>query len=238
MRLLREYIELILQESASKEHGLGAIYSDFGDQIEIVLFKYDGIYAALSKRKGDEDLVKFLKDIIMNSAVGYMVLAKPERGEAYGAYEITHIAGSGYGSLLYKLGHALSPNGMLLMDRSKKQSGAPNISPDAMSSWKNQLVNRDAHKLDHLPPKNKTKSTKDDAEIVGIEGKEYLDYVYEPNPDDKVVADKLISKGEAALKELSDDVNRDANVLRHVFMSAGKNLFSNDYRAMLQRTTG
>jgi hypothetical protein len=231
--LLREYIRSVLLESSPDESGLGALVKKQGEEIEVVLFKYDSLYSAMSRRKPEDDVFNFLKDNIFDSIVGYGVFTRPEKGEAYGAYEVTHAAAPGLGKILYGMGYGLSPTGLLMPDRDKNQ-----VSPDADQAWKRASSSRKSLKLDALPPNNKTKNTEDDSVLHDVPGKEHLDYAYEEQGWEKSMTSKLISKGETALKELSDDVNRDINALRHVFMSGGRNFFANQYRSMLQRTRG
>jgi len=230
-KLLREYIRAILTEAAPDESGLGALVKQSGEEIEVVLFKYDALYAAMSKRKPDEDVFNFLKGNIFSSIVGYGVFSKPTKGEAHGAYEVTHAAAPGLGKVLYGIGYGVSPSGLLMPDRHA-------VSMDADQAWKRASRDRKSLKLDDLPPNNKTKNPEDDAELHDVPGKEHLDYAYQSQGWERSMTNKLISKGETALKELSDDVNRDANVLRHVFMSGGKQFFSDQYRSMLKRARG
>lgn len=232
-RLLREYIRSVLLESAPDESGLGALVKQEGEEIEVVLFKYDFLYAAMSRRKTDEDIFNFLKNNIFDSVVGYGVFTRPEKGEAYGAYEVTHAAAPGLGKILYGMGYGLSPTGLLMPDRDKNA-----VSPDAEQAWKRASTGRKSLKLDALPPNNKTMNPEDDAVLHDVPGKEHLDRAYKSQGWEKSMTINLTSKGETTLKELSDDVNRDANALRHVFMTGGRNFFANQYRAMLQRTRG
>ena len=232
-KLLREYIRSVLLESSPDESGLGALVKKAGDEIEVVLFRYDSIYRAMSKRKPEDDTFNFIKDNIFDSIVGYGVFTRPEKGEAYGAYEVTHAAAPGLGKVLYGMGYGLSPTGLLMPDRDKNQ-----VSPDADQAWKKASSSRKSLKLDALPPNNKTKNPEDDSVLHDVPGKEHLDYAYEEQGWEKSMTNNLISKGETALKELSDDVDRDANAIRHVFMSGGRNFFANQYRSMLQRTRG
>jgi len=232
-RLLREYIRSVLLESSPDESGLAALVKRDGDEIEVVLFKYDFLYSAMSRRKPDEDIFNFLKNNILESVVGYGVFAKPTEGEAYGAYEVTHAAAPGFGKILYGMGYGLSPSGLLMPDRDKNA-----VSPDAEQAWKRASSGRKSLKLDDLPPNNKTKNPEDDAKLHNVPGREHLDYAYEEQGWEGSMTKKLIAKGEATLKELSEDVNRDINVLRHVFMAGGRNFFATQYSAMLRRTRG
>jgi hypothetical protein len=221
MNHLREYIRLVLSESSAPDFSsLGALVRDTeAGEKEVVLFKHDSIYRALSRRKGDEDMFDFLKNLIFGSIVGYGIFSRPDKGEAYGAYEVTHVAGPGLGKIIYGIGYALSPRGLLMPDRHA-------VSPDAEKAWKKASTERKSLKLDALPPKNKTKNPEDDAELHNEKGKEHLDFVYQSQGWERSMANKLISRGEASLKDLSDDVDRDINALRHVFMSGGKQFFS------------
>jgi hypothetical protein len=232
-KLLKEYIAAVLLESSPDESGLGALVKKEGDEIEVVLFKYDALYSAMSKRSPDEDVFNFLKNNIFDCIAGYGVFTLPEKGEAYGAYEVTHAAAPGLGKILYGMGYGLSPSGLLMPDRDKNA-----VSPDADQAWKRASSSRKSMRLDSLPPNNKTKNPEDDAVLHNVPGKEHLDYVYKAQGWEKSMTSSLVSKGETALKELSDDVNRDVNVLRHVFVAGGRNFFANQYKSMLQRTRG
>ncbi len=231
--LLREYIRSVLIESSPDESGLGALVNQDDDGIEVILFKYDFLYSAMSKRKPDADIFDFLKNNIFDSIAGYGFFTKPEKGAAYGAYEVTHAAAPGLGKVLYGMGYGLSPTGLLMPDRDKNA-----VSSDANQAWKRASSSRKSLKLDALPPNNKTKNPEDDAVLHGVPGKEHLDFAYKAQGWEKSMTNKLISKGETVLKDLSDDVNRDINVLRHVFMAGGTNFFENQYKSMLQRTKG
>lgn len=231
-KLLREYVREVLKENSAPEiSSLGALVRGargLGGEIEVVLFNHEYVYKALAKRKGDEDLFNFVKDTIYESIVGYAVFGPPDKGEAYDAYEVTHMAAPGLGKVLYGMGYALSPSGLLMPDRHT-------VSPDASAAWKKASKERETLKLDDLPPNNKTKDPDDDAELHKEKGKEHLDYVYKELGWEKGMSSKLISRGEAAVKDLSDDVNRDKNVLIHVFFSGGTHFFRDQYSRMLHR---
>ena len=170
--ILKEYIRNVLVEGGLRPpdtSSLGALVSSVGEEKEIVLFRHDYIYSALSKLKGGEDLFNFLKDTIYDSVVGYAVISPPDKGEAYGAYEMTHIAGPGYAKVLFVIGHSLSPSGILVIDRER-------VSPDAAGSWGSAWSRKEksgkALKLDALPPNNKTKDPNDDAVLHNKKGLE------------------------------------------------------------------
>ena len=233
--ILREYVRNVLREVAGSPEisSLGALVrgASGGGEIEVVLFRHDYIYKALAKRKGDEDLFNFVKDTIYESIVGYAVFGPPDKGEAYGAYEVTHVAAPGLGKVLYGMGYALSPSGLLMPDRHA-------VSPDAAAAWKKASKERESLKLDELPPNNKTKEPDDDAELHKEKGKEHLDFAYKEQGWEKGMSSKIIARGEAAVKDLSEDVDRDKKVLIHVFFSGGTHFFRNQYESMLKRTRG
>lgn len=228
--ILREYVRRVLQESGMPDvSSLGMIARNFGDQKEVVIFRYDMVYSALSRRKPEDNVFDFLIDIITRSVVGYGIFGPPDKGSAYGAWEVTHAAAPGLGKILYGIGYALSPSGLLMPDRHT-------VSPDAAQAWKKASKDRKSLKLDALPPNNKTATPNDDAELHSEPGKEHLDYVYEEQGWEKNVMSRLMAQGNTALKELSEDVNRDESAIRSVFISAGTHFFRNQYSSMLKRS--
>ena len=232
IRILKEYIQILFELSGSPDiSSLGAIVRDYENKKEVVLFRYDIIYSALSRRKADENVFDFLVSNIRNSIVGYAIFGLPDQGEAYGAWEVTHVAGPGYGKILYAIGYALSPHGLLMPDRNQ-------VSPEASMAWKRASTSRKSLKLDDLPPNNKTKTPNDDAKLHQRSGQEYLDYAYEEQGWEKGIAARLITQGNAALKEISDDVNRDRGAILKAFISMGTHFFRDQYSEMLKRKTG
>lgn len=228
-RILREYVRSVLLESKTPDvSSLGIIARNFGDQKEVVIFKYDVIYSALSRRKSEDNVFDFLIEVINKSVVGYGVFGPPDKGKAYGAWEVTHAAAPGLGKILYGIGYALSPTGLLMPDRHT-------VSPDAAQAWKKASKERQSLKLDDLPPNNKTKSPNDDAELLNQPGNDHLDFAYQEQGWEKGMTSRLIAQGKTALKELSSDVDRDEAAIRNVFISAGTHFFRNQYSEMLKR---
>ena len=227
-QILREYVRRVLQESAPSDvSSLAALVREEGES-QVILFRYDKIYSSLSRRKDEDDVFNFLLENIKNSIVGYGVFGPPDKGEAYGAWEVTHAAAPGFGKILYGIGYALSPSGLLMPDRHQ-------VSPEAEQAWKKASRDREKEKLDDLPPNNKTEDDFDDAELHSKKGKDFLDMAYKSQGWEKGVAARLIAQGKTALKELSEDVNRDESAIRNAFFAMGTQFFRDQYSAMLKR---
>ena len=228
--LLREYVRKILQESVTSPDvsSLGALIQNSGSEKQVVIFKYDLIYAALSRKKEEEDTFNFLVDNIKKSIVGYGIFGPPDEGNAYGAWEVTHAAAPNLGKILYGIGYAISPSGLLMSDRHQ-------VSFEADAAWKKASKERNHFKLDNLPPNNKTKSTEDDAELHDTPGKEHLDYAYESQGWEKSITARLVAQGKTALIELSDAVNRDKSAISNAFFAMGTHFFGEQYKNMVER---
>lgn len=178
MKLLKEYIQLILQEKAvdsAQAAGEGLALTVVDDDVYVL---YDpGAFDKIAQQpellkkamaKGDENFFIQRKCI-----VGMIRFTAPEQGPAWGANEIKlSAAEQGYGPLMYDIAMQLSPNGII----GDRQS----VSDKAKKVWTYFLKNRSDVKslpLDDIEDP-KTKDKKDDAKVYSGGKDNPLNYAY------------------------------------------------------------
>lgn len=226
MRLLREYVRSVLRESVSTE--------DYAVITGESFFKPDAVEAVLI------DVAKFMsgmqippktslmtqldvaKAAAKGSVVGYISVGPPESGKAWGAWEVTRSAGRGHGKLLYAIGYALSPKGLLIPDRYS-------VSDSAINAWQKASKTHDSLQLDPLPPENRTDTREDDAEVHDKEGLEFLDRAYKAQGWEKAAVDEMIAAGNRIEAMLQKKLKSKASAVVGAFLSAGPSLFSRSF---------
>ena len=225
--LLREYVRSVLLESVSAD-GLAVILGmppplwpvgRAAVLIDVAVF--NASFEANEKK--EHNSIAAVKIAAKESVVGYISCSPPSRGEAWGAWEVTAVAGKGYGKILYSIGYALSPKGRLMPDRSS-------VSDDARDAWKKASKTHASLELDALPPMNKTDTREDDAEVHDEEGFEYLDRVYKATGDENDMLNRLLAAGEKLEADLKKKFKGKEQQVIGLFLSAGELLFSRSIR--------
>lgn len=226
MKLLREYVKSVLKESVSIEDYAVITGESFfkPDAVEAVLI--DVSEFMLGMRTPPKTSLMTQLDVAKNAAkrsvVGYISVGPPESGKAWGAWEVTRSAGRGHGKLLYAIGYALSPKGLLMPDR-------VSVSDSAISAWQKASKTHDSFQLDPLPPENKTDTKDDDAEVHDKDGLEFLDKAYKAQGWEKIAVDEMIESGNRIESMLEKKLKGKARVIIGAFLSAGPSLFSKTF---------
>lgn len=227
MSLLREYVRSVLQESVStQEYAVITGESFFKpDAVEAVLIDVAAFTAGMKSPPKTSLMTQFdvAKAAARGSVVGYISVGPPESGQAWGAWEVTRAAGRGHGKLLYAIGYALSPKGLLMPDR-------VSVSASAIEAWRKASATRDSLELDPLPPENRTDTKVDDAEVHDKEGLEFLDRAYKAQGWEKGVVDQMIAAGERLESMLEKKFKSKASAVVGAFLSAGPSLFSKSFK--------
>jgi hypothetical protein len=225
--LLREYVRGVLLESVSTE-GL-AVFTGEGffdpQAVEAVLVDIAKFEEELAEATSQSSLFSRLdaaKFAATKSVVGYISFGPPEHGQAWGAWEVTRSAGRGYGKILYAIGYALSPKGLIMPDRRS-------VSFSARAAWEKASKNHDSLPLDALPPENKTDTTEDDAEIHDEEDYPFLDRAYKAQGWEKGTVSRLIAAGKSLEGKLEKKFKGKAEQIVAKFHSAGTRLFMSNY---------
>lgn len=226
MKILREYIRSVLNESVSAEGyavitGESFFNSDAMDAVLIDVAKFRSELSAL-KRTSRTTPLDVAKAAAKLSVVGYISMGPPDHGNAWGAWEVKRSAGRGYGKLLYAIGYALSPKGLLMPDRAS-------VSDSAVEAWRKASATRNSLKLDPLPPENETDTKEDDAEVHDKKGMEFLDRAYKAQGWEKSVVDEMIAKGNVLEAELIKKLKGKASFVVGAFLSAGPSLFNRSF---------
>lgn len=227
VKLLRSYIKNFLFESleAPEITSIACLKDDSTVNTQIVLFKFDTLYREMSKSRGSKSFIDFIYSAFEKSVVGYGSFGPPEKGEAMGAWEVYNAAGAGYGKIIYGVGYALSPSGLLVPDRQT-------VSPSASKSWRKAAGERKKYKLDDFPPDNRTEDSFDDAELHKEPGSDHLNYAYAAVGWEKTMVKKLFRMGDAAVEEvfqvLDGKLTRD--VIKKIFVKIGQEFFVSSYK--------
>lgn len=96
------------------------------------------------------DRYELPKDVVK----GYAAFHRPDE-QCRGAWEVTAIAGIGYGKILYGLGYSLTPNNMLMPDRAFS-------SKKATDAWTKSSEKMTGFPLDYVDAEESEKITSDD----------------------------------------------------------------------------
>ena len=226
--LLREYVRSILLESSVSTEGLALFTGEgfFDSQaIEAVLVdvaKFEEEMAATTSQSSRISRLDAAKFAAKKAVVGYISFGPPEHGQAWGAWEVTRSAGRGYGKLLYAVGYALSPKGLLMPDRRS-------VSFSARAAWEKASKNHDSLPLDALSPENRTDTREDDAEIHDEEDFPFLDRAYRAQGWEKDTVNRLLAGGKALEAKLEKRFKGKTEQIISAFHSAGTRLFTSNY---------
>jgi len=226
MKLLREYVRSVLKESVSTE-GYAVITGESffnPDAVEAVLVDVAAFMAGMKKQPKTSLMTSLdaAKEAARNSVVGYISFGPPLHGNAWGAWEVTRSAGRGHGKLLYAIGYALSPKGLLMPDRTS-------VSDSAAAAWKKASATRDSLKLDPLPPENMTDTREDDAEVHDEEGLEFLDRAYKAQGWEKATVDQMIELGHRLERIIEGKMKSKTSYVMGAFLGAGPSLFNRSF---------
>lgn len=226
MRLLREYVRSVLRESVSTEKYAVITGESFfkPDAVEAVLIDVAKFMSGMQAPPKTSLMTQLdvAKAAAKGSVVGYISVGPPESGKAWGAWEVTRSAGRGHGKLLYAIGYALSPKGLLMPDR-------VSVSDSAISAWQKASKTHDSLQLDPLPPENRTDTKEDDAEVHDKEGLEFLDKAYKAQGWEKSAVDDMIAAGNRIEEMLEKKLKSKAGAVVGAFLSAGPSLFSRSF---------
>jgi len=128
--LLEKIFRRILKESSEEKSDLAALVNSGDEQGSAIIYLKSKIEEALENEKDvtDSGLLGNMKAI-----VGYILVKKPESYSiadepCNGAWEVNKSWGPGYGKLVYDMGYALSPSGILIPDRTR-------VSAKAQMGW-------------------------------------------------------------------------------------------------------
>lgn len=200
----------LLQESVSED-------------LAVYLLEGDGMTGAVLYNP--EALVKSVKrgfttpgDFIRTKAiVGYIGL-KHHDSDCWSASEVVTIVGKGVGRTLYSIGFALSPSGMLVMDRDQ-------VSDDAEASWTRLGVRtKKKRRLDDRPPNNSTPETIDDCELFPKE-RDNLNWVYSEQGNESSQLEALKAKNSETMKTVKS-LGTDPSEVAGILQDAAGELFS------------
>lgn len=228
MRLLREYVRSVLRESVSTE-GYAVITGESffkPDAVEAVLIDVAKFMSGMQAPPKTSLMTQLdvAKAAAKGSVIGYISVGPPESGKAWGAWEVTRSAGRGHGKLLYAIGYALSPKGLLMPDR-------VSVSDSAISAWQKASKTHDSLQLDPLPPENRTDTKEDDAEVHDKEGLEFLDRAYKAQGWEKSAVEEMITAGNRIEAMLEKKLKSKASAVVGAFLSAGPSLFNRSFNA-------
>lgn len=228
--ILKEYVREVLKESVDPT-GFAAFIGesffnpDAKEAVLVDLKKFDAAFKETKKKHSLFTDLDAVKKAARESVVGYISVGPPLRGNAWGAWEVTRSAGRGYGKIIYGIGYALSPNGLLMPDRSS-------VSDEAKAAWQKASKSRDSLQLDAMPPENRTDTKQDDTDLHDEEGHEYLDRAYKEQGWEKSMLSSLISSGDA-LEEKIRKILKGKRVDSAIgaFLSAGGSLFGRQFNS-------
>lgn len=223
----RVYKRLLIESGAPSIEGLAALVAEAeGGGIAAVIYRPSTLFSFLKK-----DL-KNVKDAADESVVAYVAIAPPP-GPCHGAWEVKTTAGHGYAKVLYGLGYAMSPNGLLMPDRK-------DVSPAAYKAWsKVKLSGRESLPLDDMSlPKNKRNTpddTSDDCKVHkandgDCRGRdpEPLNSAYKEEGWEGQMMEKLQSSHSAAMKVVAL-LKADSNEVENDLIDSGAEFFVGKY---------
>lgn len=193
--LLETVCRRLLREAMEASH-LAVLILEGDGETGAVLYDVPAVQrAALRGETKPESLVD------AKAVVGYIGL-KHHDTDCWAASEVVTIVGKGVGRLLYQVGFALSPSGILVMDREQ-------VSPDAAGSWLRLGEKKKKRRLDSPPPNNATPETIDDCELHGPgDGdcggalRDQLNWVYLESGGEAAELDRLKASHVEALRDL------------------------------------
>ena len=157
--------------------------------------------------------------------VGRVHIVKPA-GPCWGAMKVASIAGPG--ALMYGIGYALSPSGLLISEREPEAMTTASI-----SAWRRMAAKNDRGKkeLDSLYPPHRTPSTEDDCEL---RPEEFLNYAYEAKGGEAALLQSMQDEHERLVKRLTSGGDLSRLHIELAISSAGFAYFQAQYRTALK----
>lgn len=159
------YRRLLEESTIEAIEGLAAhIYpARHGIGMSAVLYKPNVLIATLKNSSQGRSSNVPISRACREAIVGEITISEPEEACA-GAWEVSSIAGEGYGKILYGLGYAMAPSGLLMSDRLT-------VSQKAHRAWAKQMGKRKSIELDDASaPKNKRKTPDDPTDDCALHG--------------------------------------------------------------------
>lgn len=134
--IFESVLKRLLHESSQRD--LALVVKDRGHHIDCALYDAQAmldLLHRLSFSAPEDELMRSTKSAMR----GFVRVAAPGRslGDCAGAWEVSKIAGPGYGQILYSVAAALSPSGLIMTDRFV-------LSPAASSSFKKWSSSRES----------------------------------------------------------------------------------------------
>lgn len=183
----------IIREAIGGPDVLAAAVRAHEDQASAVVYSPSALLSALRTEPFD-----------MGSVVrGYIQISKPNK-PCNGAWEVTSAWGPGIGEMIYDLGFALSPTGILMPDRL-------GVLPRAVARWEKQSGRKmkalDNHKhppkgTDPFHDKHHTEDPSDDCRM-NKDGFDFLNYSYEAQGGEKGMLKSMVTRHEEAMAGVS-----------------------------------
>ncbi len=159
---LRDLIRGLLNTDRTKD-------SPEHDQLALFMSPDDEgiVYSSKAVKENINDILSYslgnlwFSENVIKAVIG--IESPPDNAPCAGAWQISHIAGPGYGKIIYGLGYALSPMNKIMATRSQDSSGKPKITSSAMSSWEKTFKSqRGRIRLDDIDAPREKKITPDD----------------------------------------------------------------------------
>lgn len=151
-----------------------------------------------------------------SAVVGYIGLQHHDT-DCWAASEILSMVGKGYGKILYDIGYALSPSGILMMDREI-------VSPAASASWLragDKLGDKNKKKFDARKPNNKTPEAIDDCDLFPEPERAHLNYAHKETQDSSGTLSSLMNAHNQFIKSIGPA----AEDTKEALYAAGAELF-------------
>ena len=194
-KLIREEIRKIhLNESLDdvSTSDIAAVMMDTGTSRTAVVYNVEAMITALGRRVLDDTF----------KVVGIVQISEPKGAPCRGAWMIRGITGPG--KIMYGLAYAMSPNGLIVPDRSS-------VSPSASKAWKGYAKKVSAGDIlplddaDHpkkgVDPQHDAYHTEDPVDDCHTShGEEWLNAAYRGPGGEGALLDRLLYNHERAMK--------------------------------------
>ena len=198
----------IIREALDASGGFAAAVRRADDQASVVVYSQDDLLTALAAEPDDMGEAFYKRAVIR----GYIQIAKPDQiakldKSCNDAWEVHSVWGPGIGEMIYNLGFALSPTGLLMPDRL-------GVSPRAVARWEKEGGRRVMKPLDDFkhPPVNPerknfhdrhhTDDPSDDCRM-NKDGIDILNYSYEAQGGEKDMLNSMVTRHEETMTGVS-----------------------------------
>jgi hypothetical protein len=207
----------LLKESAFQANGL-AVHLHKSNTVSVL---YDPTDLILNYKEilDIEQRARFFEDYGVADIIKGIIAIRKPRNPCRGAWQVDYVAGPGYGHILYPLGHAMSPTGLLTPDRHQ-------VSDEAGQAWEKSIkkFSRVGLPFDDItahahspmrPHPHHTDDPFDDCIVHNNPHREFLDYAYPPLGGENELLEDLISNHIQAMKKIPASlVNKIEEILR------------------------